>query len=596
MAQKYSFWRLHRACIIYLAAASLLSAGFLVLQQLCMNHSSDSFVDSTCLSDSRARALVSVFLTASGFLLLKMVFAAANAYRVAQLPRGIEEGVYIAMTPTAPYRYQARAMATRWGLAIAVIIALQHAPGLIQPIANLGLTTISVYVRNNSTAQIIAGVGSYSLPAESKPLDTAVAAGVPVANIQVSFETKLGLFGAYSVLTQLRGFAGGQGSTRASDGSVTTPVVRANLVITTAINNVDASNAFRQTGLVATLTAICVDEPLVASLAKLQTSSSQSYNVSATGRQQTSIGTGNVTSVVVADVTSDVDSPTSVGFNMTYFMGACVNCKALLPTQALNGTLSSCTARASFRVQDYAFGVASGTVTRLGSPIGNDTAQLDPRLAGVLTAAFAAASFDATRISTDPLFLLSLMDLSINFPGGLFKSSASNLLYSTLCTALSQTLSALYAVADFDPEAEYDVYDIDDEVASGARDVPLYSLQLVTRVPTWTAAVLVGIVLGSMLVLGAWGMAWSHLSAINIKDATETTLMDSVDNNFIAKKRTAGASNDPDLQMVRAFSDDRGGMLLFARAAHDPEGKAQRIVLSNDPEVGWMPDKSVDYV
>ena len=96
MARKYPFLRLNVAFIIYMVRALVLSAGFLVLQQLCMNHNTNSFVDSTCLSDSKTRALVSVYLTASGYLLVKVVFAAVNAYRyrVAQLQRGIEEGVY----------------------------------------------------------------------------------------------------------------------------------------------------------------------------------------------------------------------------------------------------------------------------------------------------------------------------------------------------------------------------------------------------------------------------------------------------------------------------------------------------------------------
>jgi hypothetical protein len=260
--------------------------------------------------------------------------------------------------------------------------------------------------------------------------------------------------------------------------------------------------------------------------------------------------------------------------------------------------MSACRARAEFAVEEFAFSVASGTVMRLGAIIANDTAQLDPNLAGLFTAAYAAASFDANLISTNPLFVASLLQLPINLPGGLFESSNSNLLYSTLCTALSQSLAALWLLS-VDAAANStaaDVYNVYDEIESGTMQVALYSLQLVTYVSTRTAAVLVGALLGCMLVVGVCGMVWSHLSAINIKDATETALTDNIDDSFIAKKRTAGASNDPDLQMFRAFSDDRGGNLLFCRAINAPMGNGQRIVISNDPKAGWMPDTSVDYV
>jgi hypothetical protein len=99
-----------------------------------------------------------------------------------------------------------------------------------------------------------------------------------------------------------------------------------------------------------------------------------------------------------------------------------------------------------------------------------------------------------------------------------------------------------------------------------------------------------------MLALGICGITWSHSSPINIKHATETALIANFDDNFIARKRTARASNDPDLQMASAFSDNRGRVLLFCRATQDAMCKSQRIVISNDPDVGWMPDKSVDYI
>ena len=598
MARKYSFRKLYMPFILYMAGALGLSAGFLVLQQLCMNHNSHSFVDSTCLSDSHTRTLVSVYLTASAYFLISVISAAVNAYRVAQLQRGIEEGVYIAMTPTAPYSYQARAMSTRWWPAIAVMLALQYAPGWIQPLANLGLTTTSVYVRNNSTAQIAAGVGSYNLTAESTVVKRALAAHVPLARVEAAAEDTVGLSGALFVLTELRGFAGGQGSTRAVNGSVTTSIVRSNLVISTAIKIVDASNVFRQTGLVATLMADCTDALLVAPLSELQTNTSRSFNITASVNEDVIIGTGKPTSVVVSDVTSAADSPTSVDFNLTYFEGGCVNCIGLPPSQALNGTLSTCRARASFAVQEYAFNIASGTVTQLGIAVANDTAQLDPSLAGLFTAAYAAASFDANLISSNPIVLESLLQLPVSLPGGLFKSSNSNLLHSTLCTALSQTLGTLgiLGATQAGDDLTTAVSHIFQKVVNATTDIPLYSLQLVTYVPTWTAAVLVGAVLGCMLVVGIWGMVWTHLCAINIKEATETTLIGNIDDSFIAKKRTAGASNDPDLQMAHAFCDDRGGKLLFCRATHDPSGKGDRIVISNDPMVGWLPCKTVDYI
>ena len=235
-------------------------------------------------------------------------------------------------------------MATRWWPAIAIVLALQHAPGLVQPVAILELMTTSVYVRNNSTATIDAGVGTYNVSVDSAALDSALAAHAPIGALQASVEDQLGLLGAFSGLTLLRGFAshhGGQGSTRAADGSVTAPIVRANLVISTTINNVDASNAFRETGLVATFTFKCA-ETLVASLSQLQTSYSQSFNVTSIQSLSSALGTGNVTSVVVNDVSFAVDSPTSVIFNATYFVGNCLNCMALPPNQSLNGSLATC--------------------------------------------------------------------------------------------------------------------------------------------------------------------------------------------------------------------------------------------------------------
>ena len=601
MARKYSLWKVHLPFISSITGAFLLSAGFMVLQQLCMNHASMTFVNSTCLSDSHTRTLVSVYLTASAFFLTTVVSAAVNAYRVAQLQRGIEEGVYIAMTPSAPYKYQVRAMNTRWWLAIAAVLALSNAPGWIQPLANLGLTTNSVYVRNNSTAQLAVGVGSYNAAALEAYIDMLVAEQQSVQDMQDTIAADvIGQLGAFSVLTNLREFAGGQGSMRAANGSVTTPVVRSNLVGSTLINGVDASNAFKQTGLVATLTADCADVLQIAPLLQLLPNSSNIIVIVNNVNETTSAGSGKTTSVIISDVSFAVESPTIVDFVVTYFLGYCINCTPLRRSTAVNGTLTTCRARASFAVQDFVFNVASGTVTQLGMTTANinDTGQLDPNVAGLLTAAIAVGSLNGNLSSSSTAFQVSLLQLPISFPNGLFESSNSNYIYSTLCTALSQSLGSLWVFGATQPgdNPAMGAANVIQTVTDATETVPLYGLQLVTYIPIWTAAVLVGALLGCMLVVGLWGMVWCHLCSINIKEATDTTLIDNVDDAFITKKRTAGASNDPDLQMARAFSDDRGGLLLFARATNDAMGKGQRLVISNDPSVGWTPDKTIDYI
>ena len=138
---------------VYMVAVTSMCAGLVVLQHFCMNHRDGDFVDSYCLTDSSMRAVLATILTAIVLLLTSLVSSAVESYRSMKLATGINEGVYIAMASQS-IKYRVRALFTRWAGAVILIVLCTNAPNLIQTLANLGIKTAGVYVRNSSTANV----------------------------------------------------------------------------------------------------------------------------------------------------------------------------------------------------------------------------------------------------------------------------------------------------------------------------------------------------------------------------------------------------------------------------------------------------------
>ena len=596
---------MHKAYVLTFALLGALGASFIVLQHFCLNNITDAFVDNYCLSDSNMRTVIASYLTVFAALLSFMVTTAIDAFRVGQLEHGISEGVYIALATSSPFKYKCRTLRLRgkWGALMGVATFLFIVPSYLQTATNPFIYTNTVFVKNKSTARVVPSIQSYDEPDSDAAINLLAQEGDSTFQIEqisnfVNFES------AFAVLFQVRAFSAGESSFKSRDGNVTTNVVRYSYLDSTVVVDGDLSNALRQQDTLATVNTQCsITVGVTSRLVDLQTTSSQYFNV--TAEATVSGQSFNATLLFLTDFGFSGNSSSAVSLRATSFIGECANCQPLLASRRVFGNLTTCTSVITFANQEFIYTVGTGGVVPLRTL--NTPITVAPYTAGILIAGYAASADNSVSLlPSNSLYVDALLAQYQAYPQGLFEDRFSNLMHNKVCSGASQTLGQLWLLSDSTALLE---------------DVPLYNVVLLTHISTRTAAVTVGVLIVFAVLVCAFGMVCAHKSPINIKAATENALIASVDNDYIAYKRSELASNDPDLQLDRAFDTTTQ---LFCRAIHlDPQPLTQpppikaipqsppvgpqatpqpppsnpnHVILTRWKHAGAVPDKQVDYV
>ena len=545
MARKVHWTLASRKFVAYIGVVSSLCAGLVVLQHYCMDHRAGDFITGYCLTDTHMRTVLAAVLTILGLVLTAAVTSAVEAFRTARLAFGINEGVYIAIA-SQNAQYQIRAIFTRWWAVMLVILLAINAPQSLQTLANLGIHTVGVYVRNRSTAVVYDAVSYYNTTlTETDPADLGT---------------------AFSLLNRMRDFRTSATSRLVEGGhGVETSVIRDGYLDVTHIMDGDTTNALKRLETVATISTSCTSGPFSGPLSQVVPSDPASVNWTWVD------GTANFAVASVYTLLYETMPDGSVLFNSTLSVPLCspdpgssVKCSPFDPDTPVVGRATTCSSTLTVQDQIIIYTISADSVTPV-EIVSNVTTVNTPDLADLMVN-FADGPETTPEAQTSLAYIGSLSAYYGNFPTGSFNVSQSNILHTKLCAAASLAMSFLwtnYNVSLTAVSMGEDGY-IGNAYITNDAPVPLYSIVQLTRISTANAATIAGVIVACACLVSVLGMCYAISSRVNIKPATDTSLAYNADDDFIAKKRALirFLSNDPIKQREFEFKPEN---VLYCR-------------------------------
>ena len=538
MARKTNCFFVSYKYMFYMVAVASLCAGLVVLQHFCMNHKDGDFVTNYCLADSHMRAVLAAILTIIGLVLTSSVASAVESYRSAKLASGINEGVYIAMASQS-VKYHLQALLTSWGPVMMLVILCTNAPNAIQTLANLGIKTAGVYVRNNSTATVYDHYSYYnaSVAPESPNLDFAIRMLAKMTAFRTSATSRI---------------------VDSTTGAVATSVLRDGYLGQIDIVRTDVTNAFEHLETVVTITSNCSTALISGPLKEAVPPSPNAVNVTIL------LPDDGFAAALVYEVDYNVSSNNSVLFYSSLSEPVCQgsDCTALNPNTFVTGSINYCTSSLIVQDQDIVYTVSTDAVTPV-RVISNTTTVNAIDLASLIVSF--AKSIEATpEALSNSDYVNGVIDQFSNFPSGSFDMSESNLLHTKLCAASALALNFLWTNYGLNSSN----IDLDGMVGNAFEIydafLPLYNNVQLTYISTANIAVIAGVITASACIVALVGMFFAVTSRINVKPATDSSLLYNADPALVARKQAlmAELSNDPRGQLDLEFKADS---VLFCR-------------------------------
>lgn len=567
-----------RMFLFYALVVAVLSVGLVILQHFCMRHQEGDFITSYCLTDTHMRTVIAAILTLMGLALTAAVTSAVEAYRCTQLVTGINEGVYNAMAVQSLH-YLWRAMRTSWAPVMLVIVLAVNAPQSLQTLANLGIKSAGVYVQNRSTATVFNTYSYYN-------------ATITDTNFAM-------LSNAFGVLTRMRDYRTSSTSRRSTDGrEVVTSVLRDGYLGVTSIRDNDLTNAFKRLETVVSVSSSCT-----ATVAEgLTVSAAVPFNPASVN--VTYIDTFNVVaSASVYTLLFDSMRPDgSIYFNSTLDEVLCVGCTTLDPDTVVNSSSTNCASTVLVQDQYIIYTVGADSVEPV-QLVSTSTTVSVPDLANLMVG-FADSVEGNPEAEPSSSYSSSVFQFYSQYPAGPFNYSSYNVLHTKLCASASLVLSLLWSNygQSGDAGAAGSVGFIGNAFNLYDDFVPLYNIVQLTYISTANIAAVVGIVTGCAALVSLLGMAFAITSRINIKPATDSSLLYNADNDMLARKRdfSANLSNDPSKQRDLEFQT--GSMLYCRDVSYQVPSPTQPYAVNThhhlevcSTSAGEVPSKSQPY-
>ena len=564
--------------ILFTLAIASLCAGLVVLQHFCMNHQDGDFIDSYCLTDSHMRAVVAAILTAIGLVLTSAVTSAVESYRSMKLADGINEGVYIAMASQS-IKYRLYALATPWAAAVLLIILCTNAPNSIQTLANLGIKTAGVYVRNPSAASVYNAYSYY--------------------NATVTQTDFSNLISAVEMLTKMRDYKTSASSTLVNHGAgVVTSVLRDGYLGSVSIFHSDATNAFKRLETVATITSMCTAAPFNGTLAEVVPASPAAVNVTFV------LPAENFYAVLIYNVQYAISSSNTLLIRSTFSDPSCNSddCTSLGPETSVNGSTSTCISSLVIQDQDIVFTVGADSVT-LVQLHSNDTTVSITDLADLIVGY--ADSIETTPDAvSNPQYASAVFGIYSTFPAGFFNETYSNILHTKLCASTSLALSFLWT--SYEVNASSAASGLTGLVGNAFINfdafVPLYNIVQITRISTTDVVIIAGVITGAACLVCLLATVFALTSRINVKPATDSSLLYNADPALIARKQAlmSELSNDPRGQLALEFRSEsvlycRELAVAFPNSADPSKHDTYCRVNISHSDLGPLPDRSRHY-
>ena len=572
MARKSGCLSVSYVFIVHMMAVALSCAGLVVLQHFCMNHRDRDFVDGYCLTDSHMRAVLAAILTAVGLVLSSAVSSSVESYRSAKLATGINEGVYIAMASQS-LMYRLYALSTPWAAAVALVVFATNAPNSIQTLANLGIKTAGVYVRNPSVAYTDEGYAYYN-------------ASVSPSNFSPDLSYAIGM------MVKMRDYRNTDTSTATDRGvGAVTSVVRDGYLRAVFIVDSDATNAFKHLETVVTITSTCTSVEYEGLLSEVLPANPDTLNVSIV------IPSINLASAFIYDVKYAIPSDNSLVFKSSLSDPECyaATCTSLGPETPVVGSTTTCTSLVVIQDQEIIYTVGAESVAPI-KMISNSTTVSVSDLGWLM--AIYAKSIESTPDAVDnPIYVEAVQDLYANFPAGRFNLTEANVLHTKLCAASSLVLDLLYTNSGVANGGSGNI-----TTGNGTVSTQLYSIVQLTYISTTDVIIISVVITGFALVVCLLAIAFAFKSRINVKPATDSSLLYNADPALIAKKQAlmSELSNDPRGQMTHEFESD--SVLYCRELAVDFPNSADpfkhdtycRVNISYS-NMGALPHKSREY-
>ena len=575
MARKQGWVLVSRKYVAYMLVVSILCAALVLLQQVCMTHVDGDFITGYCLTDTHMRTVIAAILTLVSIILTAAVTSAVEAYRTTRLFYGINEGAYIAMA-SQNGKYLLRALLTPWAPIILIIILGVNAPQSLQTLVNLSIRTAGVYVRNRSTASVYNAYSYYNAtltPFNFATLDNAI-----------TVMTKMGYYRT-SATSKLAG----------SGHSVMTSVLRDGYLENTRTVDGDVTNAFKRLETVASVSSSCTSSPFEGPLSSVVPFDPASVNI-------TSVEAGlHYASASVYTLLYDVMPDGSILFNSTFSVAICYSvtsdCSSLSPNTVVAGVAATCLSKLQTQDQNMIYTVSAGTVTPV-QLLSNVTTVSAPLLAKLIVS-YADSIESTPEAHENPYFTQTIDSFYASFSLGPFNDSLSNIQHTKLCASASIALSYLFSSygltsAEF-PRGMLGLTGNAD--LNNTADVPLYNIVQLTHISTADIAVIAGVITGCACLVSVLGMFFAITSVINIKPATDSSLLYNADTALIAKKQALQSylSNDPDKQRDLEFD---ASSMLYSRdvSVIYPSDTYHRVNVSHAPApADGVPTKSQLY-
>ena len=536
MARKQGWWVVSRRYVACMLVVLLLSAGLVLLQHFCMMHKAGDFTTSYCMSDTHMRAVIAAILTFMGLALTAAVTSAVEAFRSMQLSKGINEGVYIALT-TQNVRYHLRAMSTPWARVMLLIVLAINAPQSLQTLVNLGIKTEGVYVRNRSTAAIYDAYSYYN-----------------ATEVPVNFAT---LESAITMLAKMGTYRTSATSRLINDGhDVVTSVLRDGYVGETQISDSDVTNAFRRLETVVSIASSCTSTFLKGPLSTVVPSSNSKASLNVTDTE----GALHYADITVYTLLYEIMPGNSIYFNSTISLAMCYSttnagCSSVGPDTIVTALTTTCASTLVAQDQIMIYTVSADSVTPV-QLVSNTTTVDGPYLADLMVN-YANSPESTPEAQDDPIYIRTLGNIYARFPTGSFNSSESNVLHTKLCASASLALQLLFSGYGETP-AEFVAGQsgiTGNAVSNNSALIPLYHIVQLTYVSTAHVAVVVGVIVGCACLVSMQGVIFATSSPINIKPVTDSSLLYNADRALIDKKQALQSflSNDPDKQREVEF-------------------------------------------
>ena len=581
MARKKGCFSVSYKYMAYVAAVAVLCAGLVVLQHYCMNHREGAFVDGYCLTDSHMRAVLAAILTVIGLVLTSAISSAVESYRSGKLATGINEGVYIALVSQS-VKYRLHALVTPWAAVVMVTILCTNAPNSIQTLANLGIKTAGVYVRNPSSAVVFNTYSYY--------------------NTSVTQTSFTNLQSAIQMMTKMRDYRTSATSTVVDHGEeVVTSVLRDGYVSGLSIFHTDATNAFKRTETVVTISSTCVASVFRpgSPLSEAVPANAAAVNVTVVVPQE------NLAAALIYDIHYEILSGNSMLVESSLSNPGCnsSDCTSLGPETIVAGSTSTCTSTMVVQDQDIIYTVGADSVQPV-QLISNTTTVSVSDLA-TLIVGYADSIEGTPDAISNPAYAGAVLDFYAAFPVGSFNESQENYLHTKLCASSSLAMNLLwsnYGVNASTPTSGRGLIGlVGNAYLTDDAFVPLYNIVQLTYISTADAAIIAGVITGSACLVSLVGMVFAVKARINIKPATDSSLLYNADPALIARKQSLlnGLSNDPDGQLALEF---RADSVLYCREfASDPnpsdptKHKIYERVNISYSTAGPAPNTSVEY-